>query len=90
MKIYIVLEKYYGELLQETGNCADIIGIYKDIEKAKNKTNEIIKNDIANDFVLDNNGEIIAKEEKNYRLFYGYQENWNCYYEIEIKEIELN
>lgn len=91
MKVYVVYESYYGELVLETGNCTDILGVYTDLEKVKEEVNNIVQSDLADNYVLD-------KDEKNsidekggcYRLFWNNQENWQCYYEIvaELKEVK--
>ena len=84
--MYLVYESLYGELLYEC-ETTTIVGLYDTKEKAIEKVKDLIN---AEDlYVLD--VERNNLEEDNYvRLFYNEQENWNCYYEIIIKELELN
>lgn len=91
MKIYIVYESYYGELIQDTGDSTQIIGVYSSLGKAKEKVNNIVQADLENNYVLDDETENIINENGGYfRLFYNNQENWNCYYEVvvEVREVE--
>ena len=43
MKVYVVYESYYGELIEEIGDSTKIIGVYKNIEKAKAEINNIVQ-----------------------------------------------
>lgn len=91
MKVYVVYESYYGELVLETGDCTDILGVYTDLEKVKEKVNNIVQSDLADNYVLDDNEKNAIDENGGcYRLFWNNQENWQCYYEIvaELKEVE--
>ena len=91
MKVYIVYESYYGELIQETGDSTQIIGIYSNLEKAKEEINNRVQADLGDDYVLDDETENIINENGGYfRLFYNNQENWACYYEVvaEVREVE--
>lgn len=88
MKLYLVYQSNYGELLQDV-SATDIVGIYKTREEAERIRDNIIEDDINNGWVLD-------KEVKNNYLnkdlviiFWAEQENWNNYYEICIKELEV-
>ena len=81
--MYLVYESLYGDLLNECDS-TNIIGLYDSKEKAINKVKELI--DAEEFYVVDVETNL---EEKDYvRLFYNNQENWNCYYEILIKEIK--
>ena len=89
MKVYVVYQSLYGDLLQETGVCTEIISVYDNLEKAKNKMKEIINAEIElgeQGFILDNECE---ENDLIQRLFWERQENWNCYYEIIIEEKEV-
>ena len=86
--MYLVYESLYGELLYECDSTY-IVGLYDTKEKAINKAKEIIKEDEKDNWVLDDERKNIEKD-NIVRLFYNNQENWNNYYEIIIKEIELN
>lgn len=91
MKVYVVYESYYGELIQDTGDSTQIIGVYSSLEKAKEKVNNIVQADLENNYVLDDETENIINENGGYfRLFYNNQENWQCYYEVvaEVREVE--
>lgn len=84
--MYLVYESLYGELLYECESTT-IVGLYDSKEKAIKKVKDLIN---AEDlYVLDIERNNL--EQDNYvRLFYDYQENWNCYYEIIIKELKIN
>ena len=91
MKVYVVYESYYGEILADTGNSTNLIGVYSDIEKAKENVEDRVKYDMENyNYVLDQEiDNIITKKGGYYRLFYKNQENWSCYYEIIVEEREV-
>lgn len=91
MKVYVVYESYYGELIQDTGDSTQIIGVYSSLEKATEKVNNIVQADLENNYVLDDESENTINENGGYfRLFYNNQENWQCYYEVvaELEEVE--
>lgn len=91
MKVYVVYESYYGELIQDTGDSTQIIGVYSSLEKAREKVNNIVQADLENNYVLDDESENTINENGGYfRLFYNNQENWQCYYEVvaEVEEVE--
>ena len=90
MKVYVVYESYYGELIQETGDSTNLIGVYSDIEKAQEKVKNIVSADLLNNYVLDKEApNIITETGGYYRLFYNNQENWCCYYEISVETREV-
>ena len=91
MKVYVVYESYYGEILADTGRSTNLIGIYLDIEKAKENVEDRVKYDMENyNYVLDQEiDNIITEKGGYYRLFYKNQENWSCYYEIIVEEREV-
>ena len=88
MKVYVVY------LLGYTGsNELEILGVYKDIEKAKKVYRDNIEDNIA-DFDFDYDKECKYKSINNThnmtRLFKGgYQDNWDNYLEIHIEEKEV-
>lgn len=87
--MYLVYESYYGEIILDCGDSTNIVGLYKTKEEAIKKAKEIIEIDTKeNNYVLDIENDNI--EENNcVILFYNNQENWNCYYEIFIKKMEV-
>lgn len=91
MKVYVVYESYYGEIVEDTGESTNIIGLYSDIEKAKEKINSLVSVDLeCNNYVLDKEADNIINENGGYfRLFFNNQENWRCYYEIVMKVMEV-
>ena len=84
--MYLLYESLYGEL-QNENDVTEIIGLYDTENKAKEKAKEIIENEIKNgSYVLDSERQDL--ENDNFvRFFYGWQENWNCFYEIIVKKI---
>lgn len=91
MEVYVVYEMLYGELIQECGDSANLIGVYKSKEEAIDTINKVyINSDINEGYVLDNekNG-MINDKYGIWRMFWNNQENWNCYYEIIIEKKEV-
>lgn len=86
--MYLLYESLYGDLLQECDS-TNIIGLYKTKEQAIEKAKYNIEQDTkCNNYVLDEERKDIEKD--NFaRLFYNNQENWDDFYEIIIKKIEV-
>ena len=83
-KVYILYENYYGELVADTGESSTIIGIYKDIDQAKEKAKQLMNSDLENNYILDKDRD--KENDTYYLLFWNNQDNWSCYYEIIIEE----
>lgn len=89
MKVYVVYESNYGELILNGCEPTQIIGIFSSKDKAYECKMEQIDKGLEMDYLID-------KDNKNYQdsntviMFKNEQENWNCFYEIivEVKEIE--
>ena len=88
MKVYVVSIINYGELANECGG-AEILGVYKTKEQAKISKNKYIEGDIADGYLLDEDLKGNYEERDIVTMFSGYQENWNCYYELVIDECEV-
>lgn len=92
MKNYVVYESNYGDLIIEGCSATNIIGVFTSYEKALKCFNNQINKGIEDGFVKD--GEYteskISVPYKHITMFSGYQENWNRYYEIEIKDIVVD
>ena len=88
--MYLVYESLYGELLYECDS-TNIIGLFSSKEKAIAKAKEMIKEQLENDntYVLDNEKNDIENDSL-VRFFFNRQGNWNCYYDIIIKKVELD
>ena len=87
-ELYLLYESNYGELLCECDS-TDIIGLYKEYSKAVEKAKEYIEENIeCNNYILDKERNNI-EEDSYVRLFYDHQENWNDYFEIIIKKVEV-
>ena len=85
-----------------SGDCAENyeLGeeyICKNEEDLKKEVNRLIKEGIDRDFVIDENttletNKIIELVQNNgkeiIRLFYGKEENWNCYYELVLEKLD--
>ena len=87
--MFLLYESYYGEIILECGESTNIIGLYSSKEKAIEKARKLIEEDKKNNYVLDKECNNI-EEDYYVRMFFNNQENWNCYYEIFIKEIKLD
>lgn len=88
-KIYLVYMSNYEEVVRDGAEATEILGIYKDKEKAynvaRNQINKVLEDhnwaldDERND--LDRDGFV--------RFFFNNQENWDCYFEITVTEMEV-
>lgn len=90
-KVYVVTEINYGELTWECDTIQSM-EVFEDEEKAleffKEKVLDEVKN--SNNYVVDEEDDIEnIKIGDIIRFFYKYQENWNCYFEIKLEEVEL-
>lgn len=79
--MYLVYESLYGELLYECDSTV-IIGLYDSKEKAIKKIKEKIIENTSDDYNY-------VVDEDYVRLFYNYQENGNCHFEICMKKLEV-
>lgn len=85
--MYLVYESLYGDLQQECDS-TNVIGVYKTKEEAMFIMKSMVDEDIEyNNYVLDEERNNI--EDGYVRLFFNNQENWNCYYEIFVKKLEV-
>ena len=83
--MYLVYESLYGELLYEC-DATNIVGLYSTKELAQEKVKQMVERNLSeDDWVLDEN----INDYNFVRIFWKEQENWGCYFEIEIKEMEL-
>lgn len=90
MEVYVVYESLYGELQSGMGDSTIIIGVFKNLEDARTKAEELINEDLEDDYVLDNQIENGCDENGGfYRLYKYEQENYSCFYEIIIKKETL-
>lgn len=90
MEVYVLYESIYGELLQDTGDSTKILGVFNDLQQAIKIAENNVADDLNNNYVLDNGEDNGANANGGFwRLFYGEQENWNSYYEINIKQYEV-
>lgn len=87
--MYLLYESLYGDLLSECDS-TDIIGLYDNREKAVEKAKEIIETDVKeNNYVVDVERNNFDDNNNCVIMFWNNQENWDCYYDIIIKKIEL-
>ena len=85
--MYLVYESLYGDLLLECDS-TNIIGLYGTKERALEKAHELIQEEInEGQYVLDHDRNTI--EDGYVRFFYKDQENWGCYYELFLEEMEV-
>lgn len=91
MEVYVLYESYYGEIVKDTGESTRILGVFNDLESAiKIAENNVNDELVDNDYLLDEAEDNGASANGGFwRLFYGQQENWDCYYEIYIKQYEV-
>lgn len=86
--MYLVYESLYGELLCECDG-TNIIGLFSTKEKALKKAKELIDEELKEgQYVLDETEDNIDKH-GYVRFFYKEQENWGCFYELFVEELEV-
>lgn len=94
---YVIYESNSHDLQCDGCNITDLIIVTDNKKKAIETFENEVNNAIATDYILDENDiddykKFLENEFVNFSttLFYNYQENWSCYYEIhfERKEIE--
>ena len=89
MKLFLVYFSYYGEILGEIGNATSIEGVFKTREEAERLRENLIKEDIENGWIIDKEVENDYLSKDIVIMFWTEQENWDNYYEICIKELEV-
>ena len=86
--MYLLYESLYGELVYEN-DTTEIVGLYDSREKAVETAKENIKK------YVEEWGYVVDKESDNFEksdcviMFQNNQENWNCYFTICIKKVEV-
>ena len=86
--MYLLYESMYGDLLFECDG-TNIIGLFSTKEQAIKTAQKYIQDYITEQgFVLDDECDCFGKYNM-VRLFYKEQENWSSYFEMIIKEMEL-
>lgn len=92
MKMYLIYINN-GGIEEYENDHSEIIGLYKNKENAIKMFNKIIREKIEEtDFIIDyetDNKYYEENKELITRLFWDYQENWSCYIEIIVKELEV-
>ena len=90
--MYLLYESLYGDLVCEN-ETTEIIGLYKNKEKAIEKAKENIKKYVNEwGYVIDketNGKERDIGKHDCVIMFENYLDNWNCYFTICIKKLEL-
>lgn len=92
MKVYVVYEQRYGDLLVDCSPC-EILGVYKEISSAKKEVEKQVQDNLIYNYVLDYNN---LDDNNNLRshdyvtMYYGENDNFNCYFELMIKEMNVN
>lgn len=88
-KVYLVYMSNYEDIVRDGAEATEILGIYKDKEKAyevaRNQINKVLKN---HSWVLDNERDDLDRD-GYVRFFLFNQENWDCYFEISVTELEV-
>lgn len=89
-EIYVMYEQRYGELVGDNSP-AEILGVYSSEEKAREQLEKEIFNQeegwVVDENCLDDEGHF--KPSDYVLMFWEEQENWGCYFEIIIKEMEI-
>lgn len=86
MKVYVLIERIYNYDSGEE-NTSYIDGVYSSKEKAMEKMQKEIKNNMEDfNFVEDTDNKITQNTKI---IFYDYLENWQNYIEFEVIESEV-
>ena len=86
--MYLLYESLYGDL-QQDNDTTNIIGLYETKEQVIEKAKKMIEAELKNgSYVLDNERKDLEND-LFVRFFYGWQENWNCFYEIIIEKLDV-
>lgn len=89
MKVYVLYQRYYGDLVSDTGVSGDIIGVFSDIESARQERKMRIETEDAYTVDKDVKDVYYNRDEVIMFLSENGEENWNDYYESVIEEWEL-
>lgn len=86
--MFLVYECLYGELL-EGNDSVNLIGLYDSKEKAFKKAKEIIDREKQEgNYILDIERKAL-KRDSFVRFFYGWQENWNNFFEVCVSKLDV-
>lgn len=81
--IYIVYQSNYYDAI-EGGNATDILGVFKDKERAYKLAIDVIRANLNDtDYVIDDERNDLTRD-GYVRLFYNNKENWRDYFEISV------
>ena len=88
-KVYIVYYSNYEDVVRDGADATEIIGVYKNKDEAIKVAKERIKKTLEDhERMLDIERDDIDRD--NYvRFFWGWQENWSCYFELCVDEKEV-
>ena len=94
--VYVITEINYGEVCWECDTLADM-EVFKDKDKALERFNYLIKGHIdtqgagtCGTWVLDEEADIEnIKVGDTIRFFYGVQDNWDSYFEVQLHEVKI-
>jgi hypothetical protein len=88
-KIYLVYMSNYEEVVRDGAEATEILGVYKNKEEAYNVARAQM-NKTLNDhnWVLDMERDDLDRD-GYVRFFFNNQENWDCYFEISVTELEV-
>lgn len=88
-KVYLVYMSNYEEVVRDGAEATEILGVYKNKEEAY-KVARAQMNKTLNDhnWLLDIERDDLDRDEY-VRFFFNNQENWDCYFEISVTELEV-
>jgi hypothetical protein len=88
-KVYLVYMSNYEEVVRDGAEATEILGVYKNKEEAYNVAKAQINK------VLDDHNWVLDMERDDLdrdwfvRFFFNNQENWDCYFELSVAELEV-
>jgi hypothetical protein len=88
-KVYLVYMSNYEEVVRDGAEATEILGIYNNKEEAYNVARSQINR------VLEDHNWILDMERNDLdrdgyvRFFFNNQENWDCYFELTVAELEV-
>ena len=88
-KVYLVYMSNYEEVVRDGAEATEILGIYNNKEEAYNVARSQINRVLEDhNWVLDEERNDLDRDEY-VRFFFNSQENWDCYFELSVTELEV-
>lgn len=87
-KVYLVYMSNYEEVVRDGAEATEILGVYNNKEEAYNVARNQINKVFDHNWVLDMERDDLDRD-GYVRFFFNNQENWDCYFELSVTELEV-